>query len=107
MVNIKRVERTINGELYLFDYPQNKKECNFLIEMALDFGGYEFLVGNHIINITEEGVTINYLNENGTVTPIKNYVPSFWEEMVTTGEVTVTKQQKNEFYNTFYQYLNK
>ena len=29
MVNIKRVERTINGELYLFDYPQNKKECKF------------------------------------------------------------------------------
>ena len=107
MVNIKRVERTINGELYLFDYPQNKKECNFLIEMALDFGGYEFLVGNHIINITEKGVKIDYLNENGTVTPIKNYVPSFWQKMVTTGEVTITEQQKNEFYNTFYQYLNK
>ena len=106
MVNIKRVERTINGELYLFDYPQNKKECKFLIDMAMEWGGWEFLVGNHIFNITEEGVTIKNL-KNGKTSLVQQYTPPFWEEMVTTGEVTVTKQQKNEFYNTFYQYLNK
>ena len=99
MVNIKRVERTINGELYLFDYPQNKKECNFLIEMAREWGGWEFLVGN-------QGVTIQNL-KNGKTSLVQQYTPPFWEEMVTTGEVTITEQQKNEFYNTFYQYLNK
>lgn len=103
-MEIKQVERTIDGELWLFDFPQTKQQCNELIEMAFDFGGHEFLINNMYVNINEQGITFKQLTQ-GKLVLVKQYIPKFWETLITTGEINVSENELNEFYNEFYKYL--